>query len=450
MATGKVVDNKATVVDNLLPKEIAMKAENVGVIKANLDLYTLMMLSIMAGAFIALGSAFFTTVITGGGAGGAIKLPGGILRLVGGLVFCLGLILVVIAGAELFTGNVLIIMAAASKKISAKLVLRNWFVVYIGNFIGSIVTAYLIYKSGQFNLMDGLVGVKALEVADVKCNMTFLEGLLKGVYCNVLVCLAIWLCFSGRTVVDKISGIIFPITAFVTMGFEHCVANMYLIPFGLFIKSGASAPFWLKTGKAASDFSNLTWGNFLVVNLSTVSLGNTLGGFMVGFMYWVVYNRSNLLNADNQQELLQKLIEKGRRKHDRFKVEGLVSFKIDSQVVSGQLKDVSEGGLFCILRQVSALDRFGLQKEQVHIPRMLERVVFDITASGGQEISGITGIIVDVHLKDLNTTGVGRSIKFTDLTSEKKAELAAFIQSISKQEQVKGANRTGDKESKVR
>ncbi|KJU84661.1 formate/nitrite transporter [Candidatus Magnetobacterium bavaricum] len=159
MATDKVVGNQPTVVDNLLPKDIALKAENIGVIKANLDWYTLMMLSIMAGAFIALGSAFFTTVITGNGAGGAIKLPGGILRLVGGLVFCLGLILVVIAGAELFTGNVLIIMAAASKKISASRVLRNWGIVYVGNFIGSIITAWLIYNSGQFKLMDGLLSL---------------------------------------------------------------------------------------------------------------------------------------------------------------------------------------------------------------------------------------------------------------------------------------------------
>ncbi|MBF0609250.1 MAG: formate/nitrite transporter family protein [Magnetococcales bacterium] len=437
MATGKIVGSQPTVVDNLLPKEIALKAENVGVIKANLDWYTLMMLSIMAGAFIALGSAFFTTVITGNGAGGAIKLPGGILRLVGGLVFCLGLILVVIAGAELFTGNVLIIMAAASKKVSAKLVLRNWFIVYVGNFIGSIITAYLIYESGQFKLMDGLVGLKALEIADVKCNIPFWEGLLKGIYCNVLVCLAIWLCFSGRTVVDKISGIIFPITAFVAMGFEHCVANMYFIPLGIFIKSGADADFWLKAGKAAGDFANLTWGNLFIVNLSTVSLGNTLGGFMVGFMYWVVYNRSNLLNADNQQEVLKKLIEKGRRKHERFKMEGLISFNFDSNVVSGQLKDISEGGLFCVLHPVVELDRFGLRKEQGHLPRMLERVVFDI-ASGEQKVSGLTGIIIDVNMKDVNTTGVGRSIKFTDLTSEKNAELVAFVHSIKNQEQVKG------------
>ncbi|MBF0337062.1 MAG: formate/nitrite transporter family protein [Nitrospirae bacterium] len=437
MSTGKIVASQPMVVDNLLPKEIALKAENVGVIKANLDWYTLMVLSIMAGAFIALGSAFFTTVITGNGAGGAIKLPGGILRLIGGLVFCLGLILVVIAGAELFTGNVLIIMAAASKKVSAKLVLRNWSIVYVGNFIGSVITAWLIYESGQFKLMDGLVGLKALEIADGKCNITFWEGLLKGIYCNALVCLAIWLCFSGRTVVDKISGIVFPITAFVTMGFEHCVANMYFIPLGLFIKSGADATFWLKAGKAAGDFANLTWGNLFIVNLSTVSLGNTLGGLMVGFMYWVVYNRKNLLTAENQQDLLKKLIEKGRRKHERFDVQANVSLTFDSQIVKGQLKNISEGGLLCIFKEKEIMLDC-VFKEEIHLPRMLEKVVCDITVSDGEGLSDLTGIIVDIHLEGLRTNEMKRSVKFTDLTAEKKSELVAFIKSVSKQEQAKG------------
>ncbi|MBF0343609.1 MAG: formate/nitrite transporter family protein [Nitrospirae bacterium] len=417
MATGKLVSNQTSAVDNLLPKEIALKAENIGVIKANLDLFTLLVLSVMAGVFIAFGSAFFTTVITGGGAGGAIKLPGGILRLIGGATFCLGLILVVIAGAELFTGNVLIIMAAASKKISADLVLRNWFIVYVGNFIGSVLTAYLIYRSGQFKLMDGLVGLKALEIASGKCDMTFVEGLLKGIFCNALVCLAIWLCFSGRTVVDKISGIIFPISAFVAMGFEHCVANMYLIPVGLFIKSGASPDFWLKIGKSASDFALLTWGNFFVVNLLTVSIGNTLGGLIVGFMYWVIYNRRNLLNTENQTELLKKLIKAGRRKHDRFEVEGVVSLTFDSHTIKGNIKNISEGGILCTLTKQSI------------IPRILGKIVCDITCPNDKKLSGVPGIVLE-H-SDLPELGVGVSIKFIELSPEKKTEMLRFIESIA-------------------
>ncbi len=390
MTEGSIID-KGLDIDNLIPKDITLKAENVGVLKANLDLFTLTALAIMAGVFISLGSAFFTVAIAGNGVAGAIKLPAGIIRIVGGIVFGLGLILVVIAGAELFTGNVLIIMAAASKKITIGKVLRNWSVVYTGNFIGSVITAYLVYKCGQYKLLDGIFGVQALSIANGKCAMPFIEAMTRGILCNALVCLAIWLCFSGRTVVDKITGIIFPVTAFVAMGFEHCVANMYLVPVGIFIKTYAGPEFWLATGKTAAEFSVLTWKNLFIVNLLPVSIGNTIGGFMIGLMYWVIYDRSNILNTENQKELLKKLIGRGRRKFERHDAEGVVTIYRHLSSFKGLLKNISEGGLLC------TLDKNDLTAGT------LERITLDIESEmvSGHEsvkktITGLSGRLINI------------------------------------------------------
>jgi formate transporter len=274
--------------DALMPAQMARKAEDVGVAKAKLGPFRMFALAVLAGAFIAMGAIFSTTATAG--ASGVI--PFGLARVVGGLVFSLGLILVVIAGAELFTGNNLIVMAWASGKVSTRLLLRNWTIVYIGNFVGSIFTALLMFFSEQYNFGGGAVGLNALTIANAKSGLDFVPALLLGVFCNALVCLAVWLCMSARTTTDKILAILFPITAFVAAGFEHSIANMYFIPIGLFIKAGAPAEFWTLIGKTAADFGNLTWGNFLLANLLPVTIGNVLGGvFMVGLVYWFIYLR---------------------------------------------------------------------------------------------------------------------------------------------------------------
>lgn len=275
-------------VDMLIPPEMAAKAEDTGVVKATMGWRNMFLLALLAGAFISLG-AVFSTVVT---AGAAQQLPYGLVRLLGGLVFCLGLILVVIAGAELFTGNNLIIMAWSSRKISTFQLFRNWVIVYLGNFIGALATAVLMFFSGQYLFGNGVIGQNILNIAKVKCQLGFTEALILGILCNVLVCLAVWLCFSARTATDKILSIIFSITAFVAAGFEHCVANMYFIPIAILVKMRAPAEFWTTIDKTTNDYSSLTWSNFLIGNLAPVSLGNIIGGsVLVGLVYWFIYIR---------------------------------------------------------------------------------------------------------------------------------------------------------------
>ena len=267
--------------DALLPAEMARKAENAGVAKAELGHWRMLALAVLAGAFVGLGAVFATTVTTGGSG-----LTYGINRLAGGLVFCLGLILVVVAGAELFTGNNLIVMAWASGKVSTGRLLRNWGIVYVGNFLGSLLTAVGMFLSGQYKAAGGALGINALNIAQAKVSLGFAEALILGVFCNVLVCLAVWLCMSARSTTDKILAIIFPITAFVAAGFEHSVANMYFIPLGLFIKQ------WGGLEVAAADYANLTWANFILANLLPVTIGNIIGGAgLVGLVYWFIYLR---------------------------------------------------------------------------------------------------------------------------------------------------------------
>ena len=293
--------------DALLPADMAKKAENIGVTKANLGPFRMFALAVLAGAFIAMGAVFMTIATTG--ASGV--LPYGVTRLLGGLVFCLGLVLVVVAGAELFTGNNLIVMAWASRKVSTGLLLRNWFIVYLGNFVGAIVTAYGMFLSGQYLFSKGAVGLNALNIANVKVGLDFVPALVLGIFCNALVCLAVWLCMSARSTVDKIVAIIFPISAFVAAGFEHSIANMFFIPVALFIKSGAPPEFWANIGQTPADFAAVTWGNFFVANLLPVTLGNIIGGaLMVGLVYWFIYLRPSWTGhkdkAEDQEPTLKK------------------------------------------------------------------------------------------------------------------------------------------------
>ncbi len=272
-------------IDALVPAEIARRAEYIGIRKAETDALNMFILAILAGAFISLGAIFATTVATGGAA-----LPFGVNKLLVGLVFCLGLVLVVIGGAELFTGNNLIVMAWASGKVSTRQLLRNWGIVYAGNFVGSVATALIMFFTKQYEFSNGAVGQTALSIANGKVNLDFTQAIALGIMCNVLVCLAVWLTFGARTTADKISAIIFPITAFVAAGFEHSVANMYFISIGLFIKE-FDPTYADSTGL---DLTNLTLRGFLIDNLLPVTIGNIIGGaILVSAVYWTIYLRKH-------------------------------------------------------------------------------------------------------------------------------------------------------------
>jgi formate transporter len=271
-------------IDALLPPEIARKAEAVGVQKTRMDAVSLLALAVLAGAFIALGAMFATTVLAG--ADGV--LPFGLSRLLSGVVFCLGLILVIVGGAELFTGNTLMVMAWAAGEVRLREMLRAWTIVYIGNFIGALGTAGLVFLSGQYLSGKGSVALVALTLALNKATLPFEQGLFLGILCNVLVCLAVWLAYGARTTTDKVLAIIFPVSAFVVAGFEHSVANMYLIPLGLFIKAWGPAGLWTQLG---GNYDALTWGAFFN-SLIPVTIGNIIGGGgLVGAVYWFIYLR---------------------------------------------------------------------------------------------------------------------------------------------------------------
>ena len=272
--------------DALLPPEMAARAEEIGRAKAGMDATSMFVLAILAGAFIALGAMLFTTVM----AGDAGQLPFGVMRLLGGIAFSLGLVLVIVGGAELFTGNNLIVMGWAAGRIDSAQLVRNWALVYAGNFVGAVLTAALVYWSGQHEFGDGAVAQQALAIGVAKCRLEFIHAVLLGVLCNALVCLAVWLTYSARTTADRILAIVPPITAFVAAGFEHSVANMYFLPLALFIKYGSSL-FGIG-GDTTADLSDLTWRSALVDNLLPVTIGNVIGGaVLVGAVYWFVYLR---------------------------------------------------------------------------------------------------------------------------------------------------------------
>ena len=283
------------------PLEMAERMENVGVTKATMDLWSMFFLAVLAGSFIGLGAEFFTLVITDS------ELGFGMNKLVGGLVFSLGLILVVIAGAELFTGNNLIVMAWVGGKLTLGQVMRNWIVAYVGNLVGSLATVLLMYFTNQWTFADHQVGATALNIAYAKVNLSFSTALTRGILCNALVCLAVWLTLSGRSVTDKILAILFPITAFVASGFEHSVANMYFIPMGLLMKGEPEVV--QAAGRISTELANLTMEGFLK-NLLAVTTGNIFGGaFLVAAVYWFIYcrpqvratERGSVLTADQSE-----------------------------------------------------------------------------------------------------------------------------------------------------
>ena len=273
-------------IDALLPRQMAERAERVGVEKTRLDAMSLLALALLAGAFIGFGSMFANVVSAG--ADGIV--PYGITRLLAGLVFSLGLILVIVGGAELFTGNNLMVMACASGKVHISEVLRAWGIVYIGNFGGGVGLALLVFLAGGHEHGGGAVGVVALTGADFKASLSATQALVHGILANILVCLAVWLCYSARTTTDKILAIVSPVAAFVAAGFEHSIANMYVLSFALLVKWGGAAPFWDQIGLAPSAFAHLTLSATLS-NLLWVTLGNMIGGILVGITYWFIYLR---------------------------------------------------------------------------------------------------------------------------------------------------------------
>ena len=290
-------------IDALLPAEMAVRAEQIGIRKAEMPALTMFTLSVLAGAFISLGAIFATIVSAGNmittGPDGVVafttSLTYGVTRLLAGLVFCLGLILIIVGGAELFTGNNLIVMAWASGKVTSRAILRNWAIVYVGNFIGSISTAIMMFFTKQYTFGADAVGITALRIAVGKVDYTFLQALALGVMCNALVCMAVWLTFSSRSTIDKILAIIFPITAFVAAGFEHSIANMYFIPYALLIKD-FDPDFISRVGRGIQHLDILTWQSFFVDNLLPVTIGNIIGGAVfVAAVYWSVYLRGRAI-----------------------------------------------------------------------------------------------------------------------------------------------------------
>lgn len=268
--------------DAYTPPDIARRVGTVGVTKARLPLLPLVVLSVLAGAFISFGAMLFTVVITDAGLGL------GPTRLLGGIAFSLGLILVLVGGAELFTGNALIVMGWADRKVTTRALLRNWGVTFVGNLAGALAMAVMVYWSGLLGLGDGEVGATAIAIGAGKVDLGYGVAFVRGLLCNALVCLAVWLCFAARDVTGKILAIVFPIMAFVALGFEHSVANMYFIPIAWL---AASDPALAAAAGAAAQSQGLGLAGFLH-NLIPVTLGNIVGGgVFVALTYYTVYLR---------------------------------------------------------------------------------------------------------------------------------------------------------------
>lgn len=269
------------------PLQTASIVEYKAVIRARLRVKQTFVLSILAGIFVAMGAQFATFVTSDS----ALHL--GMTSLIMGLVFSLGLILVETAGAELFTGNNLNIVGYLSKRITTRELLRIWMIVYVGNFIGGLLMVFWMYMAHQWEFFHYMTGAKALLIAHKKTTLSFNAALARGVLCNALVCLNVWLCYSGRSMADKALSVLFPIGGFVASGFEHCVANMYFIPMGIVLRKNSAvvAAAEEMAGKTL-DLSQLTWKGFFINNLFPVTLGNFVGGVvLVGVIFWFAYLR---------------------------------------------------------------------------------------------------------------------------------------------------------------
>ncbi len=267
----------------LAPAGVARAMIGIGKAKTSLSVIQMIILGILAGVFIGFGSELATMATYDMG-----KFLGeGFAKFIFGSVFSVGLILVVIAGAELFTGNNLIFVSVLNGDVKLSKMLNNWFWVYVANFIGSLLLVWLMYASGLWQTGSFGAGAKALAIANGKVNLSWGAAFSRAIVCNWLVCLAVWLAVASKDVVGKIFAIYFPIMAFVASGFEHSVANMYLIPIGILLKNSAEV---VAAADLSGKLANLSWGGFIARNLIPVTLGNIIGGaFFVATLYWVVY-----------------------------------------------------------------------------------------------------------------------------------------------------------------
>lgn len=266
------------------PKEIAQNYIAIGAAKTKLPISKMLILGILAGMFIAIAGVASTVA--------SATLTGSVGKLLGAAVFPGGLAMVLIAGSELFTGNTIIILPVCCKQAKISGMLKNWLFVYLGNFIGSLLVAVLVVYGGTLGLFSNAAGGAAINTAVAKVTLAFDDALFRGILCNFLVCIAVWMSFAAKDVVGKIAGLFFPIMIFVLVGWEHSVANMYFISAGL-LASGNEA--YLAASSVASNIGALTWGSFIIKNLLPVTLGNIIGGsVMVGLGYWFLYIRDEM------------------------------------------------------------------------------------------------------------------------------------------------------------
>ncbi|MFC2140450.1 formate/nitrite transporter family protein [Candidatus Auribacterota bacterium] len=268
------------------PAENAKGLVAVGEGKTKLSVVKMLILGFLAGAYIAFAAHLCTMVVHD-----ASKYLGvGMAKFMGGSVFSVGLMLVILAGSELFTGNNLMVVGLLSGKYGVGDMLKNWVWVYIGNLIGSVFLAILIAKSGLWNVNGGLLGSKAIAIGYGKVHLSFIAAFARAIGCNWLVCIAVMFALASKSIVGKVWGIYFPIMAFVASGFEHCIANMYFIPAAIFAKSNVLAVKAFSAAKASADLASLNWGSFVIKNLIPVTLGNVVGGaVLVSCVYWFLY-----------------------------------------------------------------------------------------------------------------------------------------------------------------
>lgn len=269
----------------LPPVEVTRKAAEIGVAKTLRQPLPTFVLAMMGGVFIGIAFIFYTIVTTGNE-----DMGWGASRLMGAITFSLGLMLVVINGGEMFTSSVLSLVAKASGKISWSQMIKNWLIVFCGNFVGALALVAIMLMAKHYEFAGGKLGINYLTIAQHKLHHGFWQAVALGIMCNILVCLGVWMTYAGRTVADKLLAIMLPVAMFVAAGFEHCVANMFQIPMAIWSKSLAGADFWAASGKQASDFADLTWSAFLTANLLPVTIGNIIGGgVFVGLTYWFIY-----------------------------------------------------------------------------------------------------------------------------------------------------------------
>ena len=269
----------------LTPAQMAEAAEDAAYAKATGRPLKSFLLGLTAGGYIAVGFVFYVTSQVG-----ATDVPWGISKVIGGVVFATGLALVVLTGAELFTSSTLTLTARASGRITWRQLLTNWVVVYVANFLGALTIVALIFVGGVWHNADGGWGAVVLQVSSTKLSHSFVEAFTLGILCNLMVCLAVWAAYSGRTTTDKILAVTMPIALFVASGFEHSVANMFMIPLGILIKDFGGSEFFSAAGLDVAGFADLTWANFFMDNLLPVTLGNIVGGgVMIGVLYWTIF-----------------------------------------------------------------------------------------------------------------------------------------------------------------